>query len=64
MLCALMGAGCEEVLGVSTPDSDVIVSRWINGKVIRTNTDVKTRFGHLLKQVASFIQTGNPPVPK
>jgi hypothetical protein len=33
MLYALMGPGCEEVSRTFTPDADVIVGRWKNGRI-------------------------------
>ncbi len=33
MLYALMGAGCEEVSRIATPDADLVVGRWRNGRI-------------------------------
>ncbi|SRR5581483_757347 len=33
MLYTLMGTGCEEVTRISTPDADVIVGKWNNGRI-------------------------------
>ena len=33
LLYTLMGPGCEEVTRTSTPDADVIVGRWKNGRI-------------------------------
>lgn len=33
MLYAIMGAGCEEVTRMSTPDADVVVGRWKDGRI-------------------------------
>lgn len=33
MLYTLMGEGCQEVTRISTPDSDVVVGRWKDGRI-------------------------------
>lgn len=33
MLYAMLGAGCEEVSMFSTPDTDIVVGKWRNGKL-------------------------------
>lgn len=33
MLYALLGPGCEEVSMIATPDSDIVVGKWRNGKL-------------------------------
>src|ERR1019366_1785723 len=33
MLYVLMGEGCEEVTRISTPDADLVVGKWKNGRI-------------------------------